>query len=108
MCFIFGGINYIGHRGVLLGFEIDLLVSLGQLVGFGSVLVQRVGGVGAHHHLVFLLGERPEVVPFSLMSASAHLNRDKIESNLSVPGIQGCHENALCKSFEMSPLLICL
>ena len=21
----------------------------------------------------------------------AHLNRDKIESNLSVPGIQGCH-----------------
>ena len=37
-----------------------------------------------------------------------HLNRDKIESNLSVPGIQGCHENALIKSFEMSPNLICL
>ena len=31
-----------------------------------------------------------------------------IEPNLSVPGIQGCHENALIKSLEMSPLLICL
>ena len=39
---------------------------------------------------------------------NSHLNRDKIESNLSVPGIQGCHENALIKSFEMSPHLICL
>ena len=38
----------------------------------------------------------------------SHLNRDKIASNLSVPGIQGCHENALFKSFEMSPHLICL
>ena len=26
---------------------------------------------------------------------STHLNRDTIESNLSVPGIQGCHENTL-------------
>ena len=38
----------------------------------------------------------------------AHLNRNKIESNLSVPKIQGCHENALYKSFEMSPHIICL
>ena len=37
----------------------------------------------------------------------AHLNRGTIESNLSVPGIQGCHENALIKSFETSPHLIC-
>ena len=37
-----------------------------------------------------------------------HLNRDEIESNLSVPGIQGNQENALIKSFEMSPHLICL
>ena len=37
-----------------------------------------------------------------------HLNRDKTDSNLSVPEIQGCHENALCKSFETSPYLICL
>ena len=36
------------------------------------------------------------------------LNRDKIESTLSVPGIQGCHENALYKSFKMSPHFICL
>ena len=36
--------------------------------------------------------------------AEAHLNRNQIESNLSVPGIQGCHENALYKSFEMRPL----
>ena len=36
------------------------------------------------------------------------MNRGKIESNLSVPGIQGCLENALYESFEMSPLLICL
>ena len=32
-----------------------------------------------------------------------HLNRDKIESNLSVHGIQGCLENALYKVSEMSP-----
>ena len=36
-----------------------------------------------------------------------HLNRDKIESNWSVPGIQGRQENALIESFEMSPHLIC-
>ena len=31
---------------------------------------------------------------------SAHLDRDNIQSNLSVPGIQGCHENVLIKCFE--------
>ena len=36
-----------------------------------------------------------------------HLNKDKIESNLSVPGIQG-HQEIAIKSFEMSPHLICL
>ena len=35
-----------------------------------------------------------------------HLNRDKIESNLSVPRIQGCHENALFKSSETSSHII--
>ena len=39
---------------------------------------------------------------------SQTLNRDKIESNLSVPGTQGRHENALIKSSEMSPHLTCL
>ena len=34
-----------------------------------------------------------------------HLNRDHIESNLSVPGIQGHQENALYKSLETSPHL---
>ena len=50
------------------------------------------------------------VKTFDLKSRKAytHLNRDNIKSNLSVPGIQGCHENALCKSFETSPHLICL
>ena len=91
-----------GPPGVLLGFEVDLLVSLGQLVGFGGVLVQRVGGVGAHHHLVLLLGKRLEVVLFILDLVRAYINRDKIESNLSVPGIQGCQDNALYKSFETS------
>ena len=42
------------------------------------------------------------------MNGPAHLNRDKFESNLSVPGIKGCYENALIKSFEMSPHLMCL
>ena len=37
------------------------------------------------------------------MVAIAHLNRDKIDYNLSVPGIQGYQENALYKSFETSP-----
>ena len=36
----------------------------------------------------------------------AHLNRDKMETNLSVPAIQGHQENAVNKSFEMSPHLI--
>ena len=35
-------------------------------------------------------------------------SRDTIESKLSVAGIQGCHEDALCKNFETSPHLICL
>ena len=42
------------------------------------------------------------------IKSAAHLNREKIKSNLSVPGIQGHHENALIKSFEMSPHLMCL
>ena len=37
-----------------------------------------------------------------------HLNRKTIQFNLSVPGIQGHQENALIKSFKMSPHLICL
>ena len=43
-----------------------------------------------------------------VLTADSHLNRDKIEFNLSVPRIKGCHENALDKSFETSPHLICL
>ena len=34
------------------------------------------------------------------------LNRDKIESDLSVDGIQGHQEKAIIKSFGMSPLLM--
>ena len=44
----------------------------------------------------------------SLKYVLPHLNRDKIESNLSAPGIQGHQENAFIKSFEMSLHLICL
>ena len=40
--------------------------------------------------------------------ALAHLRKNKIEFNLSVPGIQGHQENTLYKSFETSPHLICL
>ena len=39
---------------------------------------------------------------------ASHLNRNKIESNLSVPGIDKCHKNALYKSFEISPHFKCL
>ena len=46
-------------------------------------------------------------MPFGRRKKS-HLNRNKIESNLSVPGIQRHHENALIKSFETSSHLICL
>ena len=38
----------------------------------------------------------------------ATVHRNKIETNLSVPGIQGHHENTLYKSFETSRHLICL
>ena len=54
----------------------------------------------------------PNFVPkthfLELRCPTAHLNRDNFESNLSVPGIQRCHENALYKSLETSPHLICL
>ena len=35
----------------------------------------------------------------------SHLKRDKIESNLSVPGIQGGLDNAFYKSFKNKPQL---
>ena len=41
----------------------------------------------------------------TLVYTDTHLNRDEIESNLSVPGIQGNQENCLIKSFDMSPHL---
>ena len=41
-------------------------------------------------------------------AASHGTNRKKIESNLSAPGIQEHHENALIKSLEISPSLIYL
>ena len=37
----------------------------------------------------------------------AQLNRDKVASNMSVPGIHGYHEKYLIKSFKVSPNLIC-
>ena len=46
-------------------------------------------------------------ITMALILHSAHLNRDKIGSNLSVPGIQGCLENTLIKTLEMSPNLKC-
>ena len=52
--------------------------------------------------------EYTQTIVSNAMYRQAHLNRDKIESNLSVPGIQGCHENNFYKSFEMSPNFICL
>ena len=58
-----------------------------------------------------VIGDRPRTqcqVVEDMIHLYAHLNRDKIESNLSVPGIQGHQENALIKSFKMSPHLICL
>ena len=39
-------------------------------------------------------------------NASAHLNQDKFESNLSAPEIQARHENAPIKSLEISLHLI--
>ena len=47
-------------------------------------------------------------IDLRLGGKDTHLSRNQIESNLSVPGIQGCHENALFKRLEMSPHFICL
>ena len=45
--------------------------------------------------------------PFSSIRLfDTHLNRDKIEANMSVPGVQGCHENAIYKSFEAPTLYV--
>ena len=38
----------------------------------------------------------------------AHLNRSKVESKFSVPGIQGGHQNAFYRSFGASQHLVCL
>ena len=72
---------------------------------------ELVGLVGEQEELALVrLAHRValETILVSERKAEAHLNRDKIESNLSVPGIQGHQENALIKSFEMSSHLICL
>ena len=47
-----------------------------------------------------------QIVPKRVTQTHSHLNRDKIESNLSVPGIWMNQENGLIKSFEMSPPLM--
>ena len=44
----------------------------------------------------------------NILRTPTHLNRDKIESDLSVPGIQGHHDKALVKSFQMRPHLVSL
>ena len=56
-------------------------------------------------HIKSVMPLQEEVLP---KPTAAHLNRDKIESKLSVPVIQGHQEYALIKSCEMSPHLICL
>jgi len=55
----------------------------------------------------WLLRDSGTVSIFLVTYKNPHLNRDTIESNLSVPGIQGYHENALYKSFETSPISWC-
>ena len=62
--------------------------------------------MGAHFQA---LDEAVFVVPFDswYTQVGSYLNRDEIESNLSVLGIQGYHEFALYKSFKMIPHLIC-
>ena len=39
-----------------------------------------------------------------IKTGKRNLNRGKTESNLYVPEIQGCHENALYENFEISHL----
>ena len=48
------------------------------------------------------------VNPHEGFLSQSHLNTDRMESNLSVPGFQGCHENALIKGFKTSPYVIYL
>ena len=51
----------------------------------------------------FAIGIYHAVKSANNKEGQAHFDSDEIESNLSVPGIRGFHENALCKSLEMSP-----
>ena len=67
--------------------------------GFWKCVCRRTGG-GRGSPNAYVCSGGP-MWPIAL----SHLNRDYIESNLSVPAIQGCYENALIKSFEMSPYL---
>ena len=65
---------------------------------FFAVDVKNKKVKGPQRRISYKLKEKIE--PFAL--------KDKIKTNLSVPGIQRCQENALCKSIVTSPLLICL
>ena len=73
-----------------------------DVTGF-DVVVDFVGllHVGSILNLAGL--SKPKSLQFAL-DYDAHFNTDKTESNLSVPAIQGCRENTLCKSFETSPI----
>ena len=72
-----------------------------DMVVIGSVAVDRLGHRIGKGEGIY---QSKKVTSFDV----THLNSDKIESNLSVNGIQGRHENALIKSCQMSPHLICL
>ena len=93
-----------GQLEWISNFVLVFVAVLGCLGGGTLLALYRI-------HLLTFISMEFIIVPFILLGESpslAHLNRDKIESNLSVPGIQGHQENTLIKSFEMSPHLMCL
>ena len=83
-----GGMVLVRDDAVLSGNDVDGV--------FGHFL--RIGAVGSSYHVFGTDDRAPahyDVTPFGLepnLQGRGHtLNRDEIESNLSVPGIQGCH-----------------
>ena len=80
----------------LAHFNNEMLTKTGQMVGSNYSVTET------------LLTEDLQVDNTPVGNNPTHLNRGIVQSNLNVAGIHGYLDNAILRSFEMMPKLICL